>query len=164
MDFEIRAIEIDDAESFRRVLDSVAQEKDYLLTLEAPPIEGIREFISNNKEKGYPQVVAERGNELLGWADFVPIEKVGINHVAHLGMGVVKKYRGNGIGRALLEEVTQKAVNYGFLRLELEVFSNNKPAISLYESMGFSLEGKKIKTRCVDGKYFDSLVMAKVIT
>ena len=161
---EIRNIEIDDVPEFREALDSVAKERKYLLTLEAPSIERIEKFVSNNLSKGYPQVVAVENKRIVGWADFVPEEKESLRHSAHLGMGVVQEFRGNGIGKALLESVYESAMEYGFERLELEVFSNNERAIKLYEKFGFVLEGIKVNARKIDGEYQNAHIMAKIVT
>jgi len=164
MEVTIRPITRDDAESFRAALDAVARERKFLLTLAAPPIRDIRAFISHNIEQGYPQIVATSENEVVGWADFVPVEKESLQHTAHLGMGVVKRCRGQGIGKSLLERAIDDAVTYGFVRLELEVFSNNAAAIALYHAMGFVLEGTKAKARYIDGTYYDALIMARIVS
>ena len=121
------------------------------------------EFVREVIEKGYPQFVALDGERLVGWADFIPPEKESLRHAASLGMAVVKEYRGQGIGQALLTAVTEAALAFGFTRLELEVFANNISAIALYEKHGFEVEGLKRKARFVDGEYYDIQVMARLV-
>lgn len=163
MAIEIRPIRIDDAPRFREALQSVAEERRFILTLEAPPLERTLEFVREVIEKGYPQFVALDGERLVGWADFIPPEKESLRHAASLGMAVVKEYRGQGIGQALLTAVTEAALAFGFTRLELEVFANNISAIGLYEKHGFEVEGLKRKARFVDGEYYDIQVMARLV-
>ena len=50
---------------------------------------------------------------------------------------VVPKYRGQGIGRALLESIEAKAISMGCCKLTLEVQSNNSVARQIYEQFGF---------------------------
>jgi ribosomal protein S18 acetylase RimI-like enzyme len=52
-------------------------------------------------------------------------------------MSVEKKYRGTGIGKALLEKTKVKASSEGYAELSLIVFSDNTRAIALYERSGF---------------------------
>jgi hypothetical protein len=59
-------------ESFHRTLDFVAKERRYLAFLEAPPIGATRDFVLNNIERGYPQLVALSGGEVVGWCDVMP--------------------------------------------------------------------------------------------
>ena len=163
MAIEVRPIRIEDAPGFREALQSVAEERRFILTLEAPPLERTLEFVREVIEKGYPQFVALDGERLVGWADFIPPEKESLRHAASLGMAVVKEYRGQGIGQALLTAVTEAALAFGFTRLELEVFANNISAIGLYEKHGFEVEGLKRKARFVDGEYYDIQVMARLV-
>ena len=121
-------------------------------------------FVDKNIAKNYPQVVAVYDSQVIGWADFIPSENPSLMHCAQLGMGVIKQYRGAGVGELLLTEVTQAAIAYGFSRLELEVFANNSAAIGLYKKLGFAHEGTKRNARHIDGVYIDSLIMAKIIS
>ncbi len=50
---------------------------------------------------------------------------------------VLKEYRGKGIGKALLESVTDMAKKRGCSRITLEVREDNRPAQCLYKSFGF---------------------------
>jgi len=47
--------------------------------------------------------------------------------------------------------------------LELEVSEKNKFAISLYEKLGFEVEGVKRRAFLVNGNYEDELIMGKII-
>jgi ribosomal protein S18 acetylase RimI-like enzyme len=45
--------------------------------------------------------------------------------------------RGTGLGRALTEAVIERAATRGCARVELDVNSENAPALALYRSLGF---------------------------
>ena len=45
-------------------------------------------------------------------------------------------------------------------KIELEVFSDNLPAIRLYESTGFVQEGVKVRGRRFENRYQDVVLMA----
>jgi len=84
-------------------------------------------------------------------------------HVAAIGMGVKKEFHRKGIGAKLLESVLEMADNWlNIVRVELEVFTDNKAAISLYEKYGFKIEGKLEKFAFRNGKYDDAYKMARV--
>jgi len=51
---------------------------------------------------------------------------------------VLDSHRGQGIGRALLLAVEQAAVEKACAKVTLEVLEHNRPARSLYESLGFT--------------------------
>jgi putative acetyltransferase len=52
-------------------------------------------------------------------------------------MAVTESYRGNGIGRRILEKAISEARASGARRLYLETNRKMQPAIRLYESLGF---------------------------
>jgi putative acetyltransferase len=84
-------------------------------------------------------------------------------HVATFGIGVHDNWQGKGIGRALLQACVDMADNWlNVTRLELEVYTDNEPAIHLYKSFGFELEGTKRMDAFRDGRYVDSHIMARL--
>ena len=55
------------------------------------------------------------------------------------GLGVLPNRRRQGIAQALMVEVMKNARDVGVKRLQLEVISNNQPAIDLYTGLGWRL-------------------------
>jgi ribosomal protein S18 acetylase RimI-like enzyme len=55
---------------------------------------------------------------------------------------VAEPARGTGLGRALVDACLERARARGCARIELDVQSDNAPAIALYERMGFTLTPK----------------------
>jgi L-phenylalanine/L-methionine N-acetyltransferase len=47
-------------------------------------------------------------------------------------------------------------------RLELEVYTDNEPAIRLYKKFGFTIEGTLAQNSFRDGRYVDSHLMARL--
>lgn len=84
-------------------------------------------------------------------------------HVANLGMGVADDLAGRGIGTALLEALLDAADKWlDIRRIELDVFVDNERAIRLYERYGFEREGVKRAAAYRDGRYFDTIGMARL--
>jgi ribosomal protein S18 acetylase RimI-like enzyme len=83
-----------------------------------------------------------------------------MRHVGTLGMGVLKDFRGRGIGRRLIEETIAQATQLGFEKLELTVHASNERAIALYRRVGFTEEGRRKRGWFVDGIYDDLILMA----
>jgi ribosomal protein S18 acetylase RimI-like enzyme len=75
-------------------------------------------------------------------------------------MGVLSDYRGQGIGRRLLQSALAAARKLGLERVELAVLTNNAPAISLYRSLGFEVEGTIRHAQKLDDGYGDDYLMA----
>ena len=163
MDFEIVPIKEEYVESFHKALDAVCRERKYLAMFEAYPIESTRQFILNNIKNEIPQFIVLCENEVVGWCDIIPDNKKISRHCGRLGMGVIKKYRHHGLGEKLLNATIEKAKEIGLERVELEVFEDNEIAINLYKKNGFEFEGKRINSNKIDGKYINSILMAKFL-
>ncbi len=96
---------------------------------------------------------------VIGWCDVTVMPSEGMRHVGRLGMGILPAYRRQGLGRRLLREALGRMFGSGLLRVELEVFASNLPAIKLYEREGFVTEGRKRLARILDAVEDDIVVM-----
>ena len=74
-----------------------------------------------------------------------------------------KEYDYQTLAELGFQEVLDEAIENGINRLELEVSEKNKFAISLYEKLGFEVEGVKRRAFLVNGNYEDELIMGKII-
>lgn len=163
MIYQIRPISEDHIPSFRETLDAVARELKFLALLEAPPLEQMRHFVLNNIKEGYPQFVVLVDEEITGWCDVLPNPRRTVcAHCGTLGMGLLPKYRGQGIGRKLMERALDAALAFGFTRIELTVRETNVNAIALYKNVGFETEGLHRKAVRIEGRYENTLSMAYV--
>jgi ribosomal protein S18 acetylase RimI-like enzyme len=162
-------------ESFHKTLDVVARERRYLAFLEAPPLESTRAFILNNIAHGYPQFVATvagevsadevlgrqaLGCEVVGWCDVTPKSRPIYAHCGVLGMGLLPRFRGQGLGTRLITRTLHAARAFGLSRVELSVREDNTNAIALYEKIGFVTEGLQRNGVLVDGEYENIIEMA----
>ena len=76
--------------------------------------------------------------------------------------GILKDYRGKGIGTEFFKQLDIWAEKENITRLELTVICENKIAKHLYEKNGFEIEGIKRNSVFRDGKYLDEFYMAKI--
>jgi len=115
----------------------------------------------------------ERGLvSLLACVDGEPVGMLGLHthpdqprvrHIGMLGMGVRDDWQGRGIGTALVREAVQLADQWlGLVRLELNVFVDNEPAIRLYRKFGFEVEGTLRRGALREGALHDVHVMARL--
>lgn len=86
---------------------------------------------------GYTSVVLERDGEITGYG----IMSVAAGEAHLLNICVAKELRRQGIGQGLLEYLVERAQGFAADRIFLEVRPSNKPALSLYDKLGFQILG-----------------------
>src|SRR5437588_8359646 len=129
-DIEFRLFQSRDAEAFRKLNEEwIAR---YFRLEEQDRIQlGDPENILHN---GGQIVIAVAGEERVGCCALIFV-KPGVFEVAK--MAVSERYRGNGIGRKLLEFTIEQAKLLGAHTLELASNASLANAVHLYESVGF---------------------------
>src|ERR1700733_12122122 len=157
---QIRPVRESDAASFCDAVKAVAAEKWYLATVDGFSLEQTGAFVKHIVDAALPQVMAVADDQVVGFCDILPSAAKGFTHVGRLGMGVRFEWRRQGIGRGMLDACLTLARSAGIEKVELEVFSDNLGAVRLYESLGFSQEGVKVRGRKLEGRYQDLKLMA----
>lgn len=151
------------ADSFRDVLDSVAREKKWLAFTQAPSYEHMREFVGELIKDNDIQVYAVLNDTVIGWCYITRRKRKVFAHTGSLGMGILKPYRGRGVGSILMEEVIRQARGSGLEKICPEVYSHNTAGIALYKKFAFIEEGIKRKEVKIEGKYFDNIIMGLLL-
>jgi putative acetyltransferase len=106
------------------------------------------------------------GGEIIGEMGLATFPNwVRRRHVGQLGMAVRDDWQGRGAG----SELMQAALDLGdrwlnLRRIELEVYTDNEPAIRLYKKFGFVTEGTLADFAFRDGEFVDVYIMARLRT
>lgn len=81
-------------------------------------------------------------------------------HWCELGIGIESAYRGMGLGERLMTRAIDFARQQDRLEwIELRVFANNSPAVSLYKKLGFEFVGILQDRFRLRGQSIDDIVM-----
>ena len=163
MNFEIVPTSDAHIDGFWNALDSVAREKKHISFLEGPPIENLRKFIQKNIDQNSVQFVVLIDNQVVGWCDIIRSDRTIFQHAGTLGLGIIKEFRGKGIGNALIQAALDKAKNIGLTRIDLTVRSGNEHALRIYKKFGFQVEGVKKNAVRLEGIYEDVTSMALLL-
>lgn len=126
----------------------------YVITeMTAGSIDGIAEiekvcFSSPWTREGIAQELSNPSSHFLtAVTDTVIAGYIGVQEIcgeAYItNVAVLPSYRRNGIAKALLNGVISGAKSRNCEFITLEVRGSNAPAISLYESLGFEIVGKR---------------------
>ena len=133
------------------------------LQLPYPSLEEWRRRLAEPPEGLYNLValVGERVVGMLGVHTFP--NKPRRRHVGNVGIAVHDDWHGKGVGSALMRAGLDLADNWlNLTRLVLEVYTDNEPAIRLYERFGFEREGTLRQDAFREGRYVDSYMMARL--
>ena len=84
-----------------------------------------------------------------------------IDQRARLSVGILTEEQlGRGIGRRVIRMVLAHAFgDMGLHRVDLRVIEFNTRAIRCYQSCGFVEEGRERQSACIDGAYYDDIMM-----
>ena len=101
--------------------------------------------------------------ELVGYVGLWGIDT--FNRRAHLGIGFTPEARGKGYGSDACRVLLGYAFSHlGLHRVQLEVLSDNLPAIWAYEAAGFVVDGVMRESGWVEGAFVDETYMSALAT
>lgn len=116
-------------------------------------------------EPGWIRVLgAWDGDRLVGHADLRGGAHVSDLHRCTLGLGLQLGYRGQGVGRRLMDEVIGWARGAGLAWMDLAVFDGNAPALALYRALGFVEVGRVHDRYRVEGASLTDIAMTLALT
>lgn len=165
----IRTGQLDDAEAILDIQRDVIQENEYWIATSeefnktiTQQRDSIQKILENERET---IIIAEVNGKVVGWLEFESQTRKKISHTGSFGIMIHKDYRGIGIGRMLINELLNWAEKNPLIeKVSLGVFSTNLRAISLYKSMGFVEEGRKInEIKMGENQYIDDILMYKLV-
>ncbi len=109
-------------------------------------------------------IVAFHGDKIVGHAQIFKFPHPRRKGTADLLTYIHQDFQGVGLGTAMLAKLIELAKKEGLHRLGLYVVADNKPAIHLYQKMGFKVESAmKDAYFGENGKYHDMLVMGLLL-
>ena len=131
------------------------------LQLPYPSVEMWRKRLAESQENVFEMVACVEG-EIVGQVFLQIFPRPRRKHVGQIGMSVRDEYQGQGVGSALMQAAVEMADRWlNILRLELDVYTDNEPAVRLYKKFGFEIEGTLKKYAYRDGEYVDVYAMAR---
>ncbi|SMD30404.1 hypothetical protein SAMN02745355_0284 [Picrophilus oshimae DSM 9789] len=156
-DYIIREANPRDARQIIDCMQSVMDEKIYLVGEYYLLTErGEQERLKNPDEL---TLVCEINNKIVGVLTLQRGFYKKNRHTANLGIAIMSGYRGIGIGTRMIRQALEWAMDHGIEKVNLEVFSSNKNAISLYKHLGFEIEGIRKNQFIINGSYVDDILM-----
>lgn len=130
---------------------------------------------SYEEEKGLPEkewkrkmkrtIFAVSQNNIVGMISYNYQQKKKLQHIANIyGVYVTREFRKQGIGKKLLEAALAEILkNKNIIKICLGVMKDQKEAVALYKKIGFTVVGDFKKDLRVKNRFYDHLVMEKLL-
>ena len=106
-------------------------------------------------------LVAEINGKYAGHLTLQSEEWDAAQHVARLGIIVVKNLRDNGVGNALMRSAEEAAVTKEFEKIILSTFEDNEIAKCLYNSLGYRTVGFRKRHFKMARGYISEILLEK---
>ncbi|HEX9913646.1 MAG TPA: GNAT family protein [Candidatus Bathyarchaeia archaeon] len=110
------------------------------------------------------QLAAEHSGELVGFVCVEEWTHPRRRGTGYLGAYVHRDYRSTGLLSEIVGRLLDKVKEKGLHKVDTEAVAENASTISVLEEQGFQVEGRK--RECfygADGRYYDTLIMGKVL-
>jgi len=155
----IREAQVKDAQKILDYLNIIAVESDFLTFGEGELGISIKEeidFIEDClKSDNKLFLVGEMDGEIVSTLNFIAGKRPRIKHAGELGISVLKKYWGLGIGKEMIVYLIEWAKsNNKIKKMNLRVREDNVRGIALYERLGFVKEGFITREFKINDRYY----------
>ena len=158
----LRSVTPPDKEGILKLYNSMSNEAlRYSMTPYTP--ERIQRWFNNLQNMIY--IVAIGDSRIIGQASINLARHPRRKNVGELGIYLHQDYHNVGLGSVMMETLLKIAKIRGVHKINLEVVSENKNAIHLYEKYGFIVEGTiRDAFYGTDDNYYDCLMMGIKLT
>jgi len=107
--------------------------------------------------------IAEIGGRIIANGDVTRGKYKDTRHHGHMGLTMISEYRGQGIGRRIIETLVRESRRAGLKTLDVEFLAENETARRAYAKAGFKQAGIIPHKVFRGGKYFDGLIMYREV-
>jgi RimJ/RimL family protein N-acetyltransferase len=163
----IREIHTEDAEELMNLIKEVEAHSEFMLMEpeeRQTSVEQQRRMIERiQKQESAVILGAEKEGRLIGYLMALGGSARRTRHSAYLVIGILKDFRGQGVGTSLFQTVEKWADKHLISRLELTAVTQNIAGIALYQKSGFEIEGTKRNSLIINGEFHDEYYMSKLL-
>lgn len=144
--------------SLIRRQDGVRQ---YILAMSSEREESVKTFLESLTDRDVA-VAAEQDGKAVGFAFAIASKEPKRTHSATVTVMIDKLVQNRGIGKKLLDALTDGTDAKGIHRLEAYTMTDNEGAIALYKGAGFEEEALRKSAAVREGELVDEYIFARI--
>jgi len=157
----VRPARQEDMAGIVSVIETIAAEETYVVAArlaETVSRDGV--LLRRNQSKDRVFFVATVGDDEVGWLHIEGPQFPSMDHTAELTLGVLERYRGEGLGTALMDRGLDWAATHGLQKLYQSLPATNEGAVSFLETNGWSVESSREGHYQIDDELVDEVQLA----
>jgi L-amino acid N-acyltransferase YncA len=109
-----------------------------------------------------PRLIASANQQLVGWAVLSPVSsRCAYSGVAEVSVYVTAWARHQGVGKALLSTLIERSEQAGLWTLQTGIFPENTASLTLHESCGFRVVGRRERLGKLHGVWRDVIFLER---
>lgn len=156
----IRDATPDDAEAVAAIYGHHVLHGTASYDVEPPPAEYLREKIKTVLDAGWPFLIAERDDLVVGYAYVTQFrDREGYRFTAEDSIYVHPQWMGQGIGGELLDALIERSVAFGFRTLIAVIGGAEAGSVGVHASRGFREVGRLHAAGYKHGRWLDNVYM-----
>jgi len=108
------------------------------------------------------RLVAKDGDLVVGWVALSLVSSRDVySGVAEVRVYVAEKFRGQGAGKLLLNQLVSASESARVWTLQASIFVKNKASIAIHAACGFRSVGTRERIGCLYGRWRDTLLIER---
>ncbi|TDF95905.1 GNAT family N-acetyltransferase [Paenibacillus piri] len=112
----------------------------------------------------HPVLVAVLNDRVVGWASLNPYsDRLAYARTAEVSLYIHRDFRGQGIGKRLLNDVLEAGRNAGLHTVLSRIAEGNESSIRLHRQYGFGVVGTMKEVGFKFGRMLDVVMMQKML-
>ena len=159
----VRLARIEDAEAVRVIYNLEVTTTTVTFDLVPRSLDDQRAWLAAHAG-AHPAMVAVVGDEVVGFGSLSPYrDRPAYATTVEDSVYVHRDWRGEGVGRRLLEELVRLAGDHGFHTVVARIVGDHEASIGLHRACGFTLVGTEREVGRKFGRWLDVVVMQRLL-
>ena len=164
MEYTTRGAIPEDIPSITTIYNEGIEDKIATLETRLRTKDEMRSWLIDRSDKHKVVVGEDKKGVILGWASLNQFNsRCCYSGVADISIYVKREMRGKGVGKGLLNFLTEVGKEQGFHKLVLSMIDSNISGKKLYVYSGFGGVGTEINQGRIDGKWVYITIMEKLL-